>query len=111
MKITKSITENDAVLLEVEGEVDAYTSRKLEQALDASLVQSYRRLVLDLTQTTFISSSGLQVILFAHRDAVQLDGEVRLFGLNAHIRRTFEIAGYFELMRISETRQEAMEGW
>jgi anti-anti-sigma regulatory factor len=47
----------------------------------------------------------------AQREARQLGGEVRLFGLNALVSRVFKIAGLDELMRISDSRQEAMEGW
>jgi anti-anti-sigma factor len=106
-----SVTENGVVLLEVEGEVDAHTAPKLDKALKDLLAQGHSRLVLDASQMGYISSAGLRVVLLAHREARQLDGEVRLFGLNAQMRRIFEIAGFDELLRISDTRQESMEGW
>lgn len=111
MKISTSVTENGVVLLEVEGEVDAHTARKLDKALKDLLAQGHSRLVLDASQMGYISSAGLRVVLFAHREARQLGGEVRLFGLNAQVRRVFEIAGFDKLLRISDTRQESMEGW
>jgi anti-anti-sigma factor len=111
VKISTSVTENGVVLLEVEGEVDAHTAPKLDKALKDLLAQGHSRLVLDASQMGYISSAGLRVVLLAHREARQLDGEVRLFGLNAQMRRIFEIAGFDELLRISDTRQESMEGW
>lgn len=111
MKISKSVTKSGIVLLEVEGEVDAHTARKLDQALKDLLAQGHSRLVLDASQMGYISSAGLRVVLFAHREARQLGGEVRLFGLNAQVRRVFEIAGFDKLLCISDTRQESMEGW
>jgi anti-anti-sigma factor len=111
VKISKSVTKSGIVLLEVEGEVDAHTARKLDQALKDLLAQGHSRLVLDASQMGYISSAGLRVVLFAHREARQLGGEVRLFGLNAQVRRVFEIAGFDKLLCISDTRQEAMEGW
>jgi anti-anti-sigma factor len=111
VKISKSVTKSGIVLLEVEGEVDAHTARKLDQALKDLLAQGHSRLVLDASQMGYISSAGLRVVLFAHREARQLGGEVRLFGLNAQVRRVFEIAGFDKLLCISDTRQESMEGW
>ena len=111
MKISTSVTENGIVLLEVEGEVDAHTAPRLDKALNDLLAQGHSRLVLDASQMEYISSAGLRVLLFAQREARQLGGEVRLFGLNAQVRRVFEIAGFDELLHISDTRQEAMEGW
>lgn len=111
MKISTSLVENGVSLLEVEGEVDAYTVPRLEKALSDLLAQGHSRLVLDASQVGFISSAGLRAIMFAHREALQLGGEVRVFGLNAQVRRAFEMAGLDECLRLSDTRQEAMEGW
>jgi anti-anti-sigma factor len=111
VKISKSVTKSGIVLLEVEGEVDAHTAHKLDQTLKDLLAQGHSRLALDASQMGYISSAGLRVVLFAHREARQLGGEVRLFGLNAQVRRVFEIAGFDKLLCISDTRQEAMEGW
>ena len=111
MKISTTVTENGIVLLEVEGEVDAHTARRLDKALNDLLAQGHSRLVLDASQMEYISSAGLRVLLFAQREARQLGGEVRVFGLNAQVRRVFEIAVFDQLLRISDTRQESMEGW
>jgi stage II sporulation protein AA (anti-sigma F factor antagonist) len=111
MKISTSDAENGVVMLEVEGEVDAHTARKLDKALNDLLAQGHSRLVLDASQIGFISSAGLRAILFAHREALQHGGEVRLFGLNAQVRRVFEMAGFDESLHLSDTRQEALEGW
>jgi len=111
VKISTCVTENGVVLLEVEGEVDAHTARKLDKTLKDLLAQGHSRLVLDASQMGYISSAGLRVVLLTHRKARQLGGEVRLSGLNAQVRRIFEIAGFDELLRISDTRQESMEGW
>jgi anti-anti-sigma factor len=111
VKISTSVTENGIAQLEIDGEVDAHTSRELDRVLKGLLAQGHSRLVLDATQMGYIASAGLRVILFAHREARQLGSEVRVFGLNAQVRRVFEIAGCDELLHISDTRQEAMEGW
>jgi anti-anti-sigma factor len=111
VKISTSVTENGIAQLEVEGEVDAHTSRELDRVLKDLLAQGHFRLALDASQMGYISSAGLRVILLAHREARQLGGEVRVFGPSAQVRRVFEIAGFDELLHISDTRQEAMEGW
>lgn len=111
MKVTTSDVGSRAVMLEVEGVVDAYTAPRLDQALKDLLARDIARLLLNAQQLTFISSAGLRVILFAHREAIQHGGEVRVFGLDPQLHRVFEIAGFCRLLRISETLQEALEGW
>jgi anti-sigma B factor antagonist len=111
VKISTSVNENGTALLAVDGELDAHTAPELDRALKDLLAQGFCRLVLDATQLGYIASAGFRVILFAHREAHQLGGEVRVFGLNARVRRVFEHAGLDELLHLSGTRQEAMEGW
>jgi anti-anti-sigma factor len=111
MKISTSEIEGGVVLLEVEGEVDAHTAPRLDKSLNDLLAQGHYRLVLDASQMGYISSPGLRSLLSAQREARHLGGEVRLCGLNAQVRRTFEMAGLGEMLHISDTRQEAMEGW
>jgi anti-anti-sigma factor len=111
MNISTSRTESGVVLLEVEGEVDAYTARELDRALNDLLAQGHSRLVLDASQIAFVSSAGLRVIIFAQREAERQGGEVRVFGLNAQVRRVFEMARLDECLHLSDSRQEALEGW
>ena len=67
--------------------------------------------MIDVSKIIFISSAGIRAILFAHREAVQLGGEVRLAGPTDQIRRLFEIAGFFELLKITDELQESINNW
>ena len=111
MRISTSIAENEVAVIEVEGEVDAHTARTLDKALNDLLAQGHIRLALDVSQVGFISSAGLRAVIYAHREALQHGGQVKLFGLNAQVRRVFEMAGLDECLALSDTRQEAMAGW
>jgi anti-anti-sigma factor len=111
MRISTSVGNDGVALIEVNGRVDAHTSQRLDQALDGALAQGHNRLVLDLSSLSHISSAGLRAILLAQRQAVQHGGEVRVYGLNAQIRRIFDLVGFHDLLRMSDTHQEAMEGW
>jgi anti-anti-sigma factor len=111
VKITTSEIENGVVLLEIEGEVDAHTCDKLDNILKKLLAQGHNRLVLDASQMEYISSPGLRILLSAQREARERGGEVRLFGLNAQVRRTFEMAGFAQLLPVADNRHEAIEGW
>jgi anti-anti-sigma factor len=111
MKVSTSVEEEGIALLEIEGEVNAYTARDLDRALNELLAQGQTRLLLDASKVVFITSAGLRAITFAQREAQQQGGEVRLFGLSDQVRRVFEMAGLDELLHLSDTRQEAMVGW
>ena len=111
MKISTSSAENGVVLIEIEGDVDAYSARALDRALKDLLAQGHRRLVLDASQMDFISSPGLRAILFAHREVCEQGGQVRVCAPTGQVRRIFEMVGLDECLQLSDTRQEAMTGW
>jgi anti-anti-sigma factor len=111
VRIHTSRAPDEVVLIEVEGEVDAHTVRKLDEALNDLLAQGHSRLLLDASHMGFISSAGLRAIMFAHREVRRRGGQVRVCGLDAHVRRIFEMAGLDECLHLSDSRQEAMQGW
>jgi anti-anti-sigma factor len=111
VEIIKCIHENNIMVLEIKGEVDAYTAQDLNNTLLDLLSQGYNRIVMDVSKIIFISSAGIRAILFAHREAVQLGGEVRLVGPTDQVRRTFKIAGFFEVLQITDGLQESINNW
>jgi anti-anti-sigma factor len=111
MEISTSDTENEVAVIEVRGDVDAYTAKDLERTLGDLLAEGRWRLVIDASRIGFISSAGLRAVLFAHREALSRGGELRLFGPSEAVHRAFELAGFDEYLRISDTRQEALQDW
>ena len=111
MQISTCAQESDLTVLEVEGEVDAHTARDLNKALMGLLGQGHYRIVMDVSKMTFISSAGIRAILYAHREAVQLGGKVRLVGPTDSVRRIFEIVGFFELLQITDRLRESINDW
>ena len=111
MEITTYVQENNVVLLEIVGEVDAYTAQDLDRALTNLLGQGHHRIVVDITKMTFISSAGIREILYAHREAVQSGGEVRLVGPTDQVSGILEIAGFYEILLITDDLQDAVNDW
>ena len=57
--------------LRVRGELDIATVARLAECVEAELSASPRRLVIDLTETTFLDSSGARQLVRAARRAAQ----------------------------------------
>ena len=90
------IEEGDEVVLHLCGELDLAVKEQLRTAVAAARVGE-RPLVLDLTEVTFLDSSGLAVVLEAHRDPL---GELRLRGVCRAVRLTLEAAGVADVLTI-----------
>jgi anti-anti-sigma factor len=82
----------------LEGELDLSWSRELESALrDAQGTAGTEGVVIDLAGLTFVDSSGLLVLLTAHRRA-QPAVPLRLRGARGQVKRVFELTGLSEAL-------------
>jgi anti-anti-sigma factor len=94
-------------IVRLNGRLDSNNSRTLESALNAQLVTGNLLLVLDMTDVSYVSSSGLKVILTAQRQANKEQGNVALAGLSPRVLEIFQISGFDTLFQIAETPDEA----
>ena len=81
------------VIAHVHGPIDARTGAELtDRLVDIIDDQGNRQLVVDLSQTTFIDSAGLAVLLDALRRMETNGGDLVLSGPTADVMRVFEVA-------------------
>ena len=97
MTIEKKIN-GEAVTLIVEGRLDTQTAPELEAQLDAVLPEA-KELVFDMTNLEYVSSAGLRVILKAQK-AMNMQGSMKLTGVNDSIMEVFDITGFLDILTI-----------
>jgi stage II sporulation protein AA (anti-sigma F factor antagonist) len=94
--------EGDVLVLVVEGEVDFGTSSELRETLKAL----EGRVVVDLRETTFMDSSGLQVLLTSTADPNRrLHVACPPTGL---VRDLLTVAGVGDWLKVYESRSAAL---
>jgi anti-sigma B factor antagonist len=93
----------------VSGEIDVATSTSLQEALDTSL-SDQTRVVVDLSGVTFLDSTGLGVLLRAHKRAESTDGELKVVVRHQNVRRVFEVTGLLDVLAVCDSVGEATEG-
>src|ERR1700712_12013 len=77
----------------VSGEIDLFTAPEFKQRVSAPIDEGRTRVIVDLTDTTFIDSSSLGVLIGAHRRLRRLDGSLVIVVSNDAIVKTFRITG------------------
>ena len=85
--------EADETRVDVSGELDAYTAPQLRKVLDELLDGSVSRLIVNLSGTSFIDSTGLGVLVGAARKARSQDGELVLDQPTNSVHRVLQITG------------------
>ena len=87
-----STTVDGATVVAVSGEIDHNTAGPLIQALDPGELGEQPHVVLDMREVGFMDSSGINVLLTAHRDLTPT-GWLRLAGVKESVLRTLQIVG------------------
>jgi anti-sigma B factor antagonist len=94
-------------VLAVAGEIDIASSPRLRAALQTALDAGAHDLWVDLDATTFMDSSGLHVLLDAHRMAGEMRRRLTIVCPPGNVRRVFEITGLATTLRIHDDRAAA----
>jgi anti-sigma B factor antagonist len=93
-----SSTENGAVSLALEGELDLAGAGKMEESLAAVERENPARLIVDLGRLAFIDSTGLRLLLQADARAKQRGCEMVLRPGEPAVQRVFEVTGALEIL-------------
>jgi anti-sigma B factor antagonist len=98
----------DRHIVAVGGEIDLFTAPELKAALGDALEAGRTRIVVDLTETTFLDSTALGVLIGAVKRLRSREGVLTIVNTDANIAKTFEITGLDQIFTIRPTRQEAV---
>jgi anti-sigma B factor antagonist len=100
----------DTHVVAVTGEIDLFTAPEFKQRVSAPIDEGRTHLIVDLTETTFIDSSSLGVLIGAHRRLRRVQGRLEIVCSNDAIIKTFRITGLDGVFTIVGTLDEALNG-
>jgi anti-anti-sigma factor len=96
-------------VLEVGGELDLYTAPRLSSQVGELIAGGATHLVFDLSETTFIDSSALHVLLDARKRVRAEGGEVVVVCPSPQVRRVFEVTGVDGVLRLCRSVEVAID--
>lgn len=95
-------------VVDVSGEVHVSTATEFGRRLNEAIVRGHRFLALDLTDVTFIDSTGLSVLLNALRRVTRAGGKMAIVCTNPTVLRLFEITRLDSTFMIFADLSEAL---
>ena len=69
------------------------------------------RLAIDLSQTFYISSRAIGMLVVIRRDIIKLGGRIVLYGLNPSVERVFRITRLYEQLNVCKDAAAAEESF
>jgi anti-sigma B factor antagonist len=96
------------VILAARGVIDLFTAPELKRRLSEAVDLGTHELILDLSQTAFLDSTGLGAILVAHKRLSAAGGRLVIVPGQASVARVLEVTGMESLCAFAATRDEAV---
>ena len=106
--ITTEQLTDDTYVISLSGEVDLYTAPEFKQQLLDVIAKGAKTVVVDFSNTTFIDSTTLGVLVGGVKRLRTNDGQLTLVCSDRNITKIFEITGLDRVFAIYETRSEAV---
>ncbi|MGI9098232.1 MAG: STAS domain-containing protein [Solirubrobacteraceae bacterium] len=107
--VTEHPIDAERHVLAVRGEIDLFTAPELKQVLAESIEAGRVRIIVDLTDTTFLDSTALGVLIGAVKRLRSRDGALAIVNVDENIAKTFEITGLDQIFTILTTRDAAVD--
>lgn len=108
MEVTNSKKDNFLVI-GVIGRLDTSNYAELEAELLGFIESGEKHIVLDCSGLSYVSSSGLRVMLMALKKTTALNGNFHLCCLHDNIMEIFEIAGFTSIFKIFTNLDDAVK--
>ena len=96
MSFSATLSRNGkTALITLAGELDALTAPAFGQQVDRAAEGDVERLVLDMTNLSYLSSAGLRGLVFARQKMA--DGvQIVLVGVNDEVEQTIRLVGFHQ---------------
>lgn len=101
LRISRKSDDGDVVLT-LEGELDLSSAPELSRELDALEAAHANRILIDLTDLTFMDSSGLTLVIKANQSAKLKGHRLSFRNASPQVRQLFELTGVLEELTFEE---------
>lgn len=97
-------------VLALEGEIDLHESPQIKAQMQPLLAAKHPQIVVDLSEVSYIDSSGLALFIETMQRVQAYGGKFSLCSLRPSVKSIFEIARLDQVFRIFPDRELAQAG-
>lgn len=94
-------TEGDSAVIDLSGDLDFHTARRLREKLLELHAAGVTKVVLDMASLDFIDSSGLSVLVAGLKRLRNSEGSLSLTAVPEQTRRVLEVSGLSRVLSIA----------
>lgn len=107
VNVIAASARDDISIVKVNGYLDTTTAAELEEALYNLLQKENYRIVVDLSDTTYISSAGWGIFIGEIKEIRNRGGDLKLAGMNGDVFEVFQLLEFQSILNAHDTAEEA----
>ena len=109
MEMETTVTKTDDVtVLEINGPLNINTFAKADDCINKILEEDNVKLLINLKDTTVVSSASLKVLLSAAKKMRARKSPLTFCSPNPNVQEVFSISGFESVVNIGKTEEEAL---
>lgn len=101
--------EKNAVIVSVQGRIDAVTAPEFEKAISSLIVQGENIFLFNFSGLEYISSAGLRSILATAKKLKPTGGSILFSEIKGPVKDVFKISGFGTIFKMFETQEDALK--
>ena len=110
MEITTA-AQGDVTVVSIAGRIDTVSAPELEGEINRTIDGGNRKLLLDFSKVTYISSGGLRVLLATAKKLKDPGDRYGLCCLSPDVHKIIRLAGFTSIFSIYGSEGEALAAW
>lgn len=112
MSVKTSTLDGGIGLIEVKGSlVGGDETDKLRQAIAGFVDREYGKLLIDLSDVTYLNSTAIGVLMHGHTSYTRRNWQLKLCGINKNIDSIFVITKLSLVFDVQDTRKAAVSSF
>lgn len=100
--------EGDTKVVMLNGKLDTNTTPTAESEITALLDAGVNKLLINFEQLSYISSSGLRLLLATAKRLKASGGDLRVCALNDMANEVFEVSGFSSILNVYASEADAL---
>ncbi|MBR5157010.1 MAG: anti-sigma F factor antagonist [Clostridia bacterium] len=103
-------TKGSTLIASLSGELDHHSAKAVKDMIETAIVnKSAQNMVFDLTNLTFMDSSGIGLMIGRYKLITSIGGKVCIVSKSKTLNRLISMSGLTKLMDIYQTTDDAVK--
>jgi len=111
MSVWQEAGQHHTWVIGISARLDHEQTPLLEKMLISLLSDQQSRLIIDMSETTYVNSGGLRALVTGWRNARQQGGDLLLCGLADRVLEVFTMVGFHKVFELYDTLDDAFQAW